>query len=109
MERWRNEPAALLIMLVEIQETWECFPERILEYAASALKVPLVDFFPIREFYDRRLQEYQALQTPDHGGPATDSDGSDFSCVDPNFLLTRNRPIEYIHNLPSDPPHDRVG
>lgn len=58
VERWRNEPAALLTMLVEIQETWGCLPERMLEYVAFATKVPLVDLFAIREFYDLL-----------HGGP----------------------------------------
>jgi NADH:ubiquinone oxidoreductase subunit F (NADH-binding)/NADH:ubiquinone oxidoreductase subunit E len=52
VERWQNEPAALLTMMLEIQEIWGYLPERALEYVASALKIPLVDLFAIREFYD---------------------------------------------------------
>ena len=52
VERWQNEPAALLTMILEIQEIWGYLPERAFEYVASALKVPLVDLFAIREFYD---------------------------------------------------------
>jgi NADH-quinone oxidoreductase subunit F len=39
-------------MMLEIQEIWGYLPERALEYVASALKIPLVDLFAIREFYD---------------------------------------------------------
>jgi NADH-quinone oxidoreductase subunit F len=52
VERWRNEPAALLTMLLEIQEIWGYLPDRALEYVGYVLKIPLVDLFAIREFYD---------------------------------------------------------
>lgn len=50
--RWRDEPAALLSLLVELQELWGYLPEHVLAYVGYALKVPLVDLFAIREFYD---------------------------------------------------------
>ncbi|MFQ5962355.1 MAG: NAD(P)H-dependent oxidoreductase subunit E, partial [Candidatus Methylomirabilales bacterium] len=52
VERWRNEPAALLTLLLEIQEIWGYLPERVLEYVGYALRVPTVDLFAIVEFYD---------------------------------------------------------
>ena len=52
VERWRNEPAALLSVLLDIQEIWGYLPERALQYVGYALKIPLVDLFAIREFYD---------------------------------------------------------
>jgi NADH:ubiquinone oxidoreductase subunit F (NADH-binding) len=39
-------------MMLEVQEIWGYLPERALEHVASALKIPLVDLFAIREFYD---------------------------------------------------------
>ena len=52
IERWRSEPAALLTMLLEIQEIWGYLPERGLEYVGYALQVPRVDLFAILNFYD---------------------------------------------------------
>lgn len=52
VERWQKEPAALLTMLIEIQEIWGYLPERVLEYISYALKIPRVDLFAIVEFYD---------------------------------------------------------
>lgn len=52
VERWRNEPAALLTLLLEIQEIWGYLPERVLEYVGHALRVPRVDLFAILNFYD---------------------------------------------------------
>ncbi|MFN3476914.1 MAG: NAD(P)H-dependent oxidoreductase subunit E [Candidatus Methylomirabilales bacterium] len=52
VERWQKEPAALLTMLIEIQEIWGYLPERVLEYVSYALKIPRVDLFAILEFYD---------------------------------------------------------
>jgi NADH-quinone oxidoreductase subunit F len=50
--RWRDEPAGLLTLLVEVQEIWSYLSERVLEYLSHALKVPAVDLFAIREFSD---------------------------------------------------------
>lgn len=52
VERWQNEPAALLTLLLEIQEIWGYLPERVLEFVGYALRVPRVDLFAIVEFYD---------------------------------------------------------
>jgi NADH-quinone oxidoreductase subunit F len=58
---WQNEPAALLMLLVELQEIWGYLPDRVLAHVGYALKVPLVDLFAIREFYDSL---YSALPGP---------------------------------------------
>jgi NADH:ubiquinone oxidoreductase subunit F (NADH-binding)/NADH:ubiquinone oxidoreductase subunit E len=52
MERWRGEPAALLTMLLDIQEIWGYLPQAVLEHVSHTLKVPRVDLFAIREFFD---------------------------------------------------------
>ncbi len=52
IQGWRNEPAALLALLVELQQIWGYLPDRVLEYVGYALKIPLVDLFAMREFYD---------------------------------------------------------
>lgn len=52
MERWRGKPAALLTMLLDIQEIWGHLPRPVLEHVSHTLKVPRVDLFAIREFFD---------------------------------------------------------
>lgn len=52
VERWRGEPASLLTMLLEIQEIWGYVPQRALESVSHTLRVPRVDLFAIREFFD---------------------------------------------------------
>jgi NADH-quinone oxidoreductase subunit F len=52
VERWRGEPASLLMMLLEIQEIWGYLPQRALEFVSHTLRVPRVDLFAVREFFD---------------------------------------------------------
>ncbi|HEX9680451.1 MAG TPA: NADH-ubiquinone oxidoreductase-F iron-sulfur binding region domain-containing protein [Anaerolineales bacterium] len=62
--RWRDEPAALLSLLIDVQEIWGYLPERALEYVSAAVKVPLVDLHAMRAFYDLL---YSAPQGPTIG------------------------------------------
>jgi len=52
LERWRTEPAALLTMLFDLQEIWGYLPQRALEHVSHVLRIPRVDLFALREFFD---------------------------------------------------------